>query len=78
MPKLCKDCRWLRIEKRGLRLFDTPLTNYEFSMSRCGKYSRLDLVSGEKSYEYTEIARKYTCCGNGFEERPEGEPIGTF
>lgn len=79
-PDLCKNCRWIRVENSALRWFFNrfPLTTNELSFSRCGKYSRLDLVSGEKTFEYTEIARKYTCCGNDFEPRMDGEPIETF
>jgi hypothetical protein len=73
-PVLCKNCKWIRIDKsyKGF-FFKREHTQRELEFSRCAKYTRLDLVSGQKKYEYTSISREYKCHGNGFELRTEDE-----
>jgi hypothetical protein len=74
-PVLCKDCKWIRIDKSYKGFFTKrEHTPRELEYSLCAKYTRVDLVSGQKKYEYASIAREYKCFGNGFERRPDEEP----
>lgn len=63
VPKLCRDCKYFKpstIMLKGLDKVQYGICTYQHS---------LDLVTGEKKYEYASIVRQYTCKETFYEEK---------
>lgn len=56
--KICYNCKYYK------KTF--PFVNKDLGL--CKKTAFIDVVTGEKSYSYAEIARKYSCNGEWFEK----------
>lgn len=54
MPKLCKNCKYYQPYPSNYK----PMRE---SLGKCTYEKKVDLVSGDISYEYASIVREYTC-----------------
>lgn len=52
--KFCRNCKYYK----------------HASQDYCTYYGKINLVSGEVSYEYASIAREYECKGEKYEDKP--------
>jgi hypothetical protein len=56
IPNLCKNCKYIKY-----------FANMHYS--KCTKFGRIDLVSGDIRYDYASTAREFTCKGKYYEEK---------
>jgi len=63
IPKLCRDCKFFK--KSDSKIF-SKIDKIQYGI--CTYQHSMDLVTGEKKYEYASIIRQYTCKGTFYEE----------
>jgi|APGre2960657373_1045057.scaffolds.fasta_scaffold00041_26 hypothetical protein len=63
VPKLCRDCKFFK--KSDISVFK-KIDKIQYGV--CTYQYSLDLVTGEKKYDYASIVRQYTCKETFYEE----------
>jgi hypothetical protein len=59
--QLCKNCKFY--------VKSSLFPETDASLGFCSKFSEINLVTGEISYQYASIARKFECDGDHYEKK---------
>lgn len=64
LPNLCRNCKYFMPDKSYL--FNSK-SKVEFG--KCTYEQKIDLVTGDVSYDYASIVREFTCKGEFYKEK---------